>query len=101
LILFESIDKHPDVLFNNNIFDIFDDCCCDRSTVMVVFDNLIHSVDMIVEELKMIFEFEMVIDENVVISSDVRFKLLPSILKFPWIIYSVNVVEYKREKFWL
>jgi len=86
LILFESIERHPDELFNNNNFEIFDDFCCERSTVIVVFNKLIHSFELIVEESKNRFEFEMAIDENVVISIDVRFKLLSSMLKFPWIV---------------
>jgi len=61
--------KHPAVLFkicNDLRFEL------DRSTVIVVFEILIH-FEMIVEALKMMFESDIFINESEMRSVEVRF----------------------------
>jgi len=55
----------------------------ERSILNDVFDKLIHSFDIIVEELNRIFEFDIVKYEFEINCMDERFRLLPSIVMFP------------------
>jgi len=43
--------KHPEVLFNNKILSDFELFNVERSTVIFVFDKVIHSFEIIVDEL--------------------------------------------------
>jgi len=51
--------------------------------VKEIFDNIIQPFEIIADELKKIFEFEMVILESVINTIEVRLILLPAMDKFP------------------